>query len=49
MEGGFSTTLVDALTKEVKEACESAERAFVKIMLHITIINEIERSFERLC
>ena len=25
MEGGFSTTLVDALTKEVKEACEAIE------------------------
>ena len=25
MEGGFSTTLVGALTKEVKEACEAIE------------------------
>ena len=25
MKGGFSTTLVDALTKEVKEACEAIE------------------------
>ena len=25
MEGGFSTTLLDALTKEVKEACEAIE------------------------
>ena len=25
MEGGFRTALVDALTKEVKEACEAVE------------------------
>ena len=85
MKGGFSTTLVDALTKEVKEACEAieeedntselyllvesidkvkppsfegreflkqkelVERAFVKIILHKAIINEIERSCKMLC
>ena len=80
-----ATVLVDALTKEVKEACEAVEeedntrehyslvesidkvklpsfegrdfpkqkefveRAFVKMMLHKTIVNEIERSMKRLC
>ena len=42
MEGGFSTTLVDALTKEVKEACEAIEDDNTsKLYLLVELIDKV--------